>query len=111
MKHVRVIQAPRQEDSRIVVLGLVLWPDHVSLHAVVESDQGEIEELHGEAGQYGMFSLTDDIGTDYEVRNGGCDIDPRLHVRDWTITLDPAVPVGACTVTVTHVCGRVDIPL
>lgn len=93
------------------MLGLVLWPDHVSLHTVVESDQREIDEPHGEAGQYGMFSLTDDVGTEYEVRNGGCDLDPTLHVRDWTITLDPAVPVGASTVTVTHVDGGVEIPL
>jgi hypothetical protein len=41
VKKVRVIPAPRQE-GRIAVLGAVLWPDKITLHAVVESDAEEI---------------------------------------------------------------------
>jgi hypothetical protein len=41
VKKVRVIHAPPQE-GRIVILGAVLWPDRITLHAVVESDDEEI---------------------------------------------------------------------
>lgn len=43
MKKVRVISAPRQDDSGVVVLGAILDPDRVTLHAVVESAPDEIE--------------------------------------------------------------------
>jgi hypothetical protein len=38
MKQARVIAAPQQDDVRVVVLGVALWPEHLTLYAMVESD-------------------------------------------------------------------------
>lgn len=111
MEKVRVIHAPRQDDVRVVVLGAVLWPDSVSLHAVVESDQKEIEEPYWEGDQYLMFDLSDDLGTEYDCRGAGSTGDRELHVREWEIPFRPGVPRGAKTLTVTHIAGSVVLDL
>jgi hypothetical protein len=107
----RVISAPRQDGARVVVLGLVLFRDHVALHAIVEADPGEIEEPYWEPDEFGMFDLTDNLGTAYVVRNGGCFVDPGRNLRDWSVTIDPAAPEGATEFTVTHTEGSVQLSL
>lgn len=95
----------------MVVLGAVLWPDHVSLRALVESDSKEIEEPHWEEDQVDMFELTDDLGTKYERGGAGGQGDDDLHVWEWQMTFYPPVPKGAKTLTVSHIAGSVDLTL
>jgi hypothetical protein len=111
MEKVRVIHAPPQEGVRAVVLGAVLWPDSVEIHAVVEADAKEIAEPYWEGDQYISFDLTDDLGTEYDCRGAGSTGDTMLHVRDWSIPFRPGVPRGAKTLTVTHLAGSVDLAL
>jgi len=111
MRKVRVIPAPRQDDVRVVVLGAVLWPDHVTLHAAVEADEKEIDEPYWEEDQYLMFGLSDDLGTEYDCRSAGGTADRELHIREWQIPFRPGVPAGAKTLTVTHIAGSVELTL
>jgi len=107
----RVVSAPRQDGCRVVVLGLVLFQDHVALHAVVEGDSEEIETPVWQQDEVGMFVLGDNLGTPYKVRHGGCFVDPGRHIRDWSVTIDPAAPEGATEFTVTHPDGSVQLAL
>ena len=117
MEKVRAIPAPRQDDSRIVVLGVVLWPDEITLHAVVESDAEEIASEFQEGDQATMFQITDDLGNDYNGPGGGGGSgDADLHVTDWTIRITPGVAANATKLTVTiwvrrQVFGSVEIEL
>jgi hypothetical protein len=110
-KRARVVSAPRQDGCRVVVLGLVLFRDHVALHAVVEVDSEEIETPVWRQDEVGMFVLSDNLGTPYRVRSGGCFVDPGRHIRDWSVTIDPAAPEGATEFTVTHTDGSVQLAL
>lgn len=111
MKKVRVLTPPKQIDVRVVVLGAVLWPDHISLRALVESDRKEIEEPYWEEDQVDMFSLVDDLGTEYERGGAGGRGGDELHVWEWEITFYPPVPEGAKTLTVSHIAGSVVLSL
>lgn len=111
MRKVRVIAAPEQGDIRVVVLGAVLWPDHISLRALVESDRKEIEEPYWEDDQADMFDLADDLGTEYRRGGAGGQGNPDLHVWEWEMTFYPAVPKGAKTLTVSHIAGSVVLDL
>jgi hypothetical protein len=111
MRKVRVITAPEQDDARVVVLGVVLWPDHISLRALVESDLKEIEEPHWEEDQVDMFGLVDDLGTEYRRGGAAGRGDADLHVWEWEMTFYPVVPEGAKTLTVSHIAGSVVLAL
>jgi hypothetical protein len=111
VEKVRAIPAPRQDDSRVVVLGVVLWPDHITLHAVCESDLKEISEPFWEDDQADMFGITDDLGTRYYGRNASGGGDDQLHVWEWEIGYSPGVPDGASTLTISHIDGSVEISL
>jgi len=117
MQKVRAIPAPRQEDSRIVVLGVVLWPDRITLHAVVESDAEEIASDLQEGDQATMFQIADDLGNDYDGPGGGHGSgDNELHVNEWVVDSRPGVVGDATKLIVTiwvrhQVFGRVEIPL
>ena len=117
MEKVRVIPAPRQDDSRVVVLGVILAPDRVTVHAVVESNSKEIEGEFWEDDQMDMFSLADDLGTEYRSGSGagrsaaGGYYQQDLHVWDWDFYFEPAVPEGATRLTVSHIDGSVEIAL
>jgi hypothetical protein len=113
VKKVRVILAPPQ-DGRIVVLGAVLWPDRITLHAVVESDGEEIADRSQEDEQFDMFDLTDDLGGTYE--NGGSGGTSEDHVQEHRVRFEPGVPEEATKLTVTlwvrhEVRGVVELPL
>jgi hypothetical protein len=102
MKNVRVIPAPRQDDSRIVVLGVVLWPDRITLLGVVESDAEEIGDLDQLGDQATMFQITDDLGNEYDGPGGGSGSgDSGLHVTEWTLNIHPAAAADATKLTVT----------
>jgi hypothetical protein len=115
MENVRAIPAPPQaDDSRIVILGVVLWPDHISLHAVVESDSEEIAHGRQESEQFDMFEVTDDLGGTYTCHGAGGT--SELHVQEHRVWLDPGVPAEATVLTVTiwvrrTIYGTVEIPL
>jgi hypothetical protein len=114
MEKVRVIPAPRQDGSRIAVLGVVLWPDHITLHAVVESDAEEIANGRQEMEQFDMFEVVDDLGGTYQTHGAGGTSD--LHVQEHRVRLDPGVPADATKLTVTiwvrhSIHGSVEIPL
>jgi hypothetical protein len=101
VEKVRVIQAPPQ-DGRIVVLSAVLWPDSISLHAVVESDEEEVASEFQEGDQSTMFQIIDDLGNDYDGPGGGARHgDAELHVNEWRVTIRPGVAAGATKLTVT----------
>jgi len=116
VKKVRVIPAPRQ-DGRIAVLGVVLWPDKIMLHAVVESDAEEIASVHQEGDQATMFQITDDLGNSYDGPSGGHGSgNTNLNVNEWRIHVHPGVAEGATKLTVTiwvrhSIHGRVELPL
>lgn len=116
MKKVRVIHAPPQ-DGRIVVLGAVLWPERISLHAVVESDAEEIADLDQLGDQATMFQITDDLGNDYDGPGSGHGSgNSRLHVTEWHVDIRPGVAEGATRLTVTiwvrrEIWGTVELPL
>jgi hypothetical protein len=114
VEKVRAIPAPKQDDSRIVVLGVVLWPDHLALHAVVESDAEEIANGLQEEEQFDMFQVTDDLGGTYKTHGAGGT--SELHVQEHRLRLDPGVPEDATKLTVTiwvrhQVFGSVEIDL
>jgi hypothetical protein len=117
MKKVRAIPAPRQDDSRIVVLGVVLWPDRITVHAVVESDAEEIASELQEGDQSTMFQVTDDLGNEYDGPGGGRGSgDTDLHVNEWQVDIRPGVATDATRLTVTiwvrhSIHGTVEIPL
>jgi hypothetical protein len=98
MKKVRVVHAPPQ-DGRIVVLGAVLWPDGITLHTVVESDQVEIADESLEEEQFDMFAITDDVGSAYT--NHGAGGTSHLHVQEHRVRFNPGVPADATKLTVT----------
>jgi hypothetical protein len=101
VKKVRLIPGPRQ-DGRIAVLGAVLWPDKITLHAVVESDAEEIASDLQEGDQSTMFQVTDDLGNAYDgPRGGGGSGDTNLHVNEWKVDIRPGVAEGATKLTVT----------
>src|ERR1700753_3977938 len=114
MEKGRAIPAPLQsDDSRIVILGVVLWPDHISLHAVVESDTEEIAHGRQESEQFDMFEVTDALGGTYPGHGAGGT--SELHVQEHQVRLDPGVPAEATMLTVTIwvrriTYGTVDIP-
>lgn len=101
MEKVRVASGPRQDDSRIVVLGAVLWPDSIALHATVESDAEEIASEFQEGDQATMFAITDGLGNSYEGGGGGASDAADVHVTDWDITFHPGVPDDATSLRVT----------
>ena len=114
MEKVRAIPAPKQVDSRIVVLGVVLWTDHIVLHAAVESDAEEVANRLQKEEQFDMFEVTDDLGGTYQTHGAGGTSD--LHVQEHHIWLDPGVPEEATKLTVTiwvrhEVFGKVEIDL
>jgi hypothetical protein len=109
MPKTRAVTAPRQDESRVVVLGLVLFPDRVTLHAVVDDDPPDIEEPCRELDRQGMFFLADDVGTRYEVRSGEFFAAPGRQRRDWTVTIDPPAPAEATRFLVTHADGGVEL--
>ncbi len=109
MRKTRVVTAPRQDDSRVVVLGLVLFPDHVALHAVVDGEPQDIEVPRRERDLQGMFFLADDVGTRYRVRSGEFFVDPGRGQRDWSVTIDPPAPAEATRFLVTHADGGVEL--
>lgn len=116
MKKVRAIPAPRQDDSRFVILGVVLWEESITLHAVVESDAEEIESEFQEGDQGTMFQITDDLGNEYVGRGGGGSGSSDLHVTDWRIGFTPGVPANATKLTVAiwvrgDIDSRVEISL
>jgi hypothetical protein len=88
---VRVIHAPEQ-DARIVVIGAVLWPDKLTLLALVESDAAEIASEFQEGDQSTMFAISDDLGNEYENGGGGGKGDMDLHVTLWDVDFRPGVP-------------------
>jgi hypothetical protein len=102
---------PVQDDVRVVVLNVILWPDRISLSALVESDRKEIEEPHWEEDQVDMFGLVDDLGTEYKRGGASGQGDDDLHVWKWETTFQPAVPQGAKALTVTHIAGSVLLTL
>jgi hypothetical protein len=116
VEKVRVIHAPPQ-SGRIAILGAVLWPDRISLHAVVESDAEEIASELQEGDQATMFQVTDDLGNDYDGPGGGHGSgDSGLHVNEWIVSVRPGVAEGASKLTVTiwvrhKVWGKVELPL
>jgi hypothetical protein len=127
MRKVRVIPGPRQDDSRVVVLGAVLASDRVTLHAIVESDRDEIEfdparddrwEGFEMDNQWEGFALADDVGTPYTLGLGatqgsafGAGHREDLHVWHWEVYFEPAVPGTASVLTVSHIDGSVEIKL
>lgn len=117
VKKVRAIPAPRQENTRIVVLGVVLWPDRITLHAVVESDAEEVASENQEGDQATMFQITDDLGNAYDGPGGGGGSgDAELHVNEWQVDSRPGVAADATRLTVTiwvrhSVYRTVEIPL
>lgn len=116
MGKVRIAIAPRQDDRRIVVLDAVLWPEHTTLHAVVESDAEEIASDFQEGDQATMFALTDDLGNEYEGGGGGGHGNSELHVTEWSVNFRPGVPAEATRLRVTIWCrhevwGHVDLML
>jgi hypothetical protein len=111
MRKVRVIAVPDQGDVRVIVLSVVLWPDHVALRAIVESDHKEVEDPVWEDDQADMFSLDDDLGTEYERSGAGGSGDNDLHVWEWEIPFYPAVPEDAKTLTVRHIAGSVTLTI
>jgi len=78
-----------------VVMGAVLWPDELTLLAVVESDAEEIASEFQEGDQGTMFAITDDLGNEYEGRGGGGRGNSDLHVTLWEVNFLPGVPSGA----------------
>jgi hypothetical protein len=115
MGKVRVIRAPEQ-DGRIVVIGAVLWPDRLTLLAVVESDAEEIASEFQEGDQGTMFAITDDLGNDYESGGGAGSGDSGLHVTLWDVDFRPGVPSEAnslqVSIWVRHaIWGTVELPL
>jgi hypothetical protein len=107
----RVIPAPPQEGVRVQVLRIELFADHLTLHAVVESDLKEIVEPFWEDDQADMFGIVDDRGSGYERGGAGGSGSPGEHVWTWDIDFYPAVPEGVRTLTVTHVAGSVELRL
>ncbi len=115
MEKVRVIHAPEQ-DGRVVVIGAVLWPDKLTLLAVVESDAEEIASEFQEGDQGTMFAITDDLGNEYESGGGGGSGDSDLHVTLWDVDFRPGVPSEASSLQVSiwvrhAVWGTVELPL
>jgi hypothetical protein len=116
MKKVRVIPGPPQE-GRIAVLGVVLWPDRIMLHAVVESDAEEVASDLQEGDQATMFEVTDDLGNAYDGPSSGRGSgDTNLHVNEWEVDIRPGVAEGATKLTVTiwvrhSIHGKVELPL
>ncbi|MCW2979979.1 MAG: hypothetical protein JWO14_1706 [Solirubrobacterales bacterium] len=115
MGRVRVIHAPKQ-DGRIVVIGLVLWPDKLTLLALVESDADEIASEFQEGDQGTMFSIIDTLGTEYEGRGGGGVGDSDLRVTLWDVDFSPGVPSEASSLQVSiwvrhAIWGTVELPL
>lgn len=115
MKKVRVVRAPEQK-GRITVIGAVLWPDRLTLLAVVESDAEEIASELQEGDQGTMFAITDDLGNEYESGGGGGSGDSDLHVTLWDVDFRPGVAREASSLRVTiwvrhAVWGAVDLPL
>ncbi len=115
MKTVCVIHAPEQ-DGRIVVIGAVLWPDRLTLLALVESDAEEIASEFQEGDQGTMFAITDDLGTEYEGGGGRGSGNSDLHVTLWDVDFRPGVPAGASSlhisVWVRHaIWGTVELTL
>jgi hypothetical protein len=112
MEKARVITAPRQDDCRVVVLGVVLWPSKLDLIAMVESDRKEIVEPYWEEDQADMFSLQDDLGTTYERGGAGAvGTWDESHVKQWTVSFETPVPEKASTLTVSHIAGSVVLDL
>jgi hypothetical protein len=109
MALIRTVQAPAQEESRVVVLGVELWTDHVILHASVESDQVEIEEPFWEDDQIAMFAVTDDGGTDYRRGSASGSGDDEDQIWTYRIKFWPAVPEGVRALTVSHLAGSVEL--
>ncbi|MBS0550534.1 MAG: hypothetical protein JSR24_22475 [Proteobacteria bacterium] len=116
MERVRVIHAPEQ-DGRIAVIGAVLWPDKLTLLAVVESDAEEIESDYQVGDQATMFAITDDLGNEYEGSGGGRGRgDSNLNVTLWDVDFRPGVPDEASrlrvSIWVRHaIWGTVELPL
>lgn len=127
MKKVRVIPAPRQDDSRVVVLGGILDTDRVVLHAVIESAPDEVDfdpsredrwEGFEMDNQWEGFDLADDLGTAYTLGSGatcssafGPGRERATGLWRWEVYFEPAVPESATKLTVRHVAGTVEIPL
>jgi hypothetical protein len=117
VEKVRAIAVPPQDDSRIVVLGLVLWPDKTTLHAVVESDAEEIADDLQLGDQATMFQITDDLGNEYDGPGSGSGSgDSSVHVTEWNIRITPGIVAEATKLTVTiwvrhEVFGTLEIPL
>jgi hypothetical protein len=111
MRKVRVLTAPEQPGVRVVVLGAVLWPDHTSLRAVVESDAEEIEDPTWESDQVDMFCLGDDLGTEYRRAGAHGYGNDDIHVQEWHMDFYPPVPEGAKVLRVSHIAGSVDLPI
>lgn len=111
MEPLEVILGPPQDGVRVRVMSVDLFPDHLILHAVVESDLKEIEEPFWEEDQADMFGVMDDLGTGY-VRGGASASGIRdEHVWAWDVKFYPAVPAEARTLTVTHIAGSVELAL
>jgi hypothetical protein len=117
MKNARAIPAPRQEDdSRIGILGVVLWHDRSTLYAVVESDAAEIADGAQEEEQFDMFQMTDDLGNEYDNHGAGGRLDREFHVNEHQVRFHPGVAVDATKLTVTiwvrrEKCGTVEFLL
>jgi hypothetical protein len=127
VKKVRVIPAPRQDDSRVVVLGAILDTDRVVFHAVIESAPDEIDfdprredrwEGFEMDNQWEGFHLTDDLDTAYTLGSGancssayGPGRERATGLWHWEIYFEPAVPGRATKLTVRHIDGKVEISL
>ena len=115
MGKVRVIHAPEQ-DGRIVVIGAVLWPDRLTLLALVKSDAEEIASEFQEGDQGTMFAISDNLGNEYESRGSGGTGDSDLHVTLWDVDFRPGVPSEASSLQVSiwvrhALWGTVELPL
>jgi hypothetical protein len=108
---IRTVEAPAQEEVRVVVLGVELWTDHLVLHARVESDRKEIEEPFWEEDQIDMFAVIDDLGTGYRRGSAGGSGSDEDHIWTYRIKFWPAVPEGVRALTVSHIAGSVDLLL
>ena len=81
MERLRVIPAPRQDDSRVVVLGAILDSDRVVLHAVIESadaDPVACGAAVDEAARLGSWPLAPILAP-----YGGMSIVPGMFAVSW----------------------------
>jgi hypothetical protein len=111
LKQARVITAPQQDDVRVVVLGVALWPEHLTLYAMVESDDKEIREAFWEDDQPDMFGVTDDSGSGYERGGAAGSGLGDGHMWLYHIDFHPGVPAGVKTLTISHIAGSVELTL